>query len=70
LSKEIQIDELLVLFEQFGEIRACAIQWEKGNTKSVGACIEYRTKDNAQKAFNEYDGAELDSKIIGIKIIG
>lgn len=68
LPKEIPVDELQVLFSQFGEIRFLTIKWDAKKKDNCGATIEYDTKEAAGKAKQEYDGADLDKNIISIEI--
>jgi len=58
LAKEIQVDELLVLFNQFGDIKNLEIRWRARKSNRCSAMIEYGTKEEARKAKEEYDGAE------------
>ena len=69
LAKEIQIEELLVLFAQFGEISKCNILWDNNKSKRVRALIEFENRKQAMNAQREYNGAELDKHVIYIKLI-
>lgn len=69
LAKEIQVDELLVLFSQFGEIGTLSIKWDKNKPKKCAAVIEYGSRAEASKAKDEYNGAELDSNLMKIRIL-
>ena len=69
LAKEIQVDELLTLFQQFGEIANLSIKWDAKIANRCSAVIEYPSKKEAVNAKEEYDGAELDKNIISIKLL-
>lgn len=48
----------MILFSQFGEINSLSINWDKNLPKKCSAVIKYNNRNEAQKAKEEYDGAE------------
>lgn len=63
---EITNSEVFELFNQFGTLEVCKIRYDKLG-KSYGiAVVEYKDESHAKKAVREYNGAQLDNKILSI----
>ena len=71
LSTNIQVKELISLFEGFGHIESASIEWKNGKRKDkFTARVTFDSERAAEEARNKYHEAELDENKIYIKILG
>jgi len=67
LPMNVTNNDLYTLFGQFGPLSKCRIDYDNLGRSYGTAILEYKKEDNAQRALNDYNGAELDGKPIKIE---
>ena len=68
LPSSTTIDDLNVLFSDFGTIKKINIYWIPKLKKTINAKIFYEKKENCEAAFSQLNEAELDGNILRIKV--
>jgi len=67
LHYNIVNSELNELFSTIGPLVNCGIEWDKIGRSKGSAIVEFKETQHASKAIQEYDGAELDGKILKVR---
>lgn len=68
LPYDLEEDELRELFEEYGEVSSVKIIIDRGSGRSKGfAFVEMSNDQQAMKAMDELDGAEIDGRAIAVK---
>ena len=67
LNKEFQNTELKKLFEPFGKLIRCGINFNKMGKSKGTADIEFSKHEECEKAINKLDNAEIDGVKVRVK---
>ena len=67
LNKEFQNTELKKLFEPFGTLIRCGINFNKMGQSKGTADIEFSTHEECENAINKLDNAEIDGVKVRVK---
>jgi THO complex subunit 4 len=67
LHYNIVPQELNELFSTIGTLERCEIEWDTIGRSKGTAVVEYSDAKSASKAIQEYNGAELDGKILKVR---
>lgn len=67
LNKDIQNAELTKLFAPYGTLIRCGIHYDKLGVSRGVADIEYSSHDEAEKAINKLDNADINGVKVSVK---
>jgi len=69
LDSEVTEDDVKDIFAQIGTVKSVQIIYDKNGTSQGSAEVTFRGKDDAEKAVTEYNEAEVDGRVMYLKII-
>ena len=67
LNYEIMEQEVRDLFASIGKIKFCKILWDKQGRSLGKALVKYEYDVDHSKAIKEFDGAELDGRVLTVE---
>jgi len=67
LHYSIGNEELNELFAQVGTVASCKVLWDKEGRSTGEAIVTYENEQDADKAIQEYNEAELDGQVLSVK---
>ena len=70
LHREVNADDLRAIFSPLGPIRHCAVHYSQDGRSLGTASVTYRRAEDAERAADEFDGAEVDGREMRIKLVG
>jgi len=69
LDTEVSADDVKTIFGALGEVVKAVVNYDKEGNSLGTAEVTFAKSDDAQKAVEEYDGAEVDGRAMYIKVI-
>jgi len=69
LEPDVTEDDVKDIFAQIGNVKSVQLMYNKEGQSQGTAEVTFRAKDDAEKAVTEYNEAEVDGKIMYLKII-
>ena len=69
LNNSISNEDLNVLFRNIGPLKECRREYDEFGRQLGSAIVAYEKVDDAKKAFEDYNGGELDGNVLVINFI-
>ncbi len=69
MDPEVSAEDVKTIFMARGEVVKAVVNYDKDGTSLGTAEVTFAKSDDAQKAVEEYDGAEVDGRAMYIKVI-
>ena len=70
LDKSVTSDDLSDIFKPIGTIKSVNLHYDQNGSSIGTATITFQRKPDASKAVDEFDGAEVDGRVMNIKLVG
>lgn len=70
LDKSVTSDDLTDIFKPVGTIKSVNLHYDQNGASIGTATITFQRKPDAAKAVDEFDGAEVDGRVMNIKLVG
>lgn len=70
LDKDVNQEDVYDIFSRVGSVRTATVNYDQSGTSLGTAEVTFNTSKDAETAVREYDGAEVDGRVMNVKLIG
>ena len=70
LDREVNQDDVYDIFNRVGSVRSATVNYDQHGQSLGTAEVTFTSGKDAETAVREYDAAEVDGKIMNVKLIG
>lgn len=70
LAPDVSDDDVREIFERIGAVKSCVVNFNSAGKSTGTATVTFHKKNDAEKAVEDYDEAEVDGRPMKLKLIG
>jgi len=70
LAEDVTDDDVREIFERIGQVKSCGVNYNSQGRSTGTATVTFVKKSDAEKAVDEYDEAEVDGRMMRLKLVG
>jgi RNA recognition motif-containing protein len=70
LASDVTDEDVREIFERIGTVRSCIVNYTSAGVSTGTATVTFARKSDAEKAVQDYDEAEVDGRMMKLKLIG